>query len=412
MQKSTFTALAVLAQLFAAAAAWAQPEEPPPTEAPAPETPPPAEAPPVEAKPEAEKEQAPAAEAPATAAAPAPAEAAAEEPKKKPLPEISGHIESAYHLSLSHPEAEDPVALRSYDAIGGNSFLLHSAHLVVKHAMTDKVSATIELDGGTDANLGNGGVGLFDVQEAYATYTSPFGLYFTAGKFVTYEGIEVIEGPANPTITRGYLFGLAEAFTHIGAKLHYKAGDVADIGVGVVNGWDLYVDNNDAKTGIFRVGLTPVKQFWIAFSGSYGAERADSNNDRRLSLDATGAVVPSDMITFNFQANYGQEPNVPLAAPAVGTVDGSWMGFGLQPVLKVDAFSFGARFEYFADKEGTRTGAPGTDVKVWNVTATPGYTIDEALQLRAEYRLDGANEEIFNGEDKQHTVAAAVSYLF
>jgi len=340
------------------------------------------------------------------------AAAAPEEEKKAPALEVSGYVEAAYHLNLSHPEAEDPVALRSYDAVGGNSFLLHAAHLALKHSMSKEVSAVIELDGGTDAVVNNGGLGLFDVQEAYASYTSPFGLSFTAGKFATYEGIEVIEGPMNPTVTRGFLYGLAEPFTHIGAKVHYKLGDVADIGVGVVNGWDLYVDNNDAKTGIFRLGLTPVEQFWIAFSGSYGAERADSNTDRRLSLDATGAIVPSDAISFNFQANYGQEPNVPLAAPGVGTVDGSWLGVGVQPVLKVEGFSLGARFEYFADTKGTRTGAPGTDVKVWNATVTPGYTIDDALQLRAEYRFDKADQDIFNNKDKQHTVAAAVSYLF
>jgi hypothetical protein len=262
------------------------------------------------------------AQEPAAAAAPA-----------APLPTIGGHVEAAYHANLSHPEAEDPVALRSYDALGGNSFLLHAAHLVVEHAVSDAVSAVIELDGGSDANVDNGGLGIFDVQEAHATYRAPFGLSFTGGKFVTYEGIEVIEGPANPTITRGFLYGLAEAYTHVGAKVHYAVDDVADVGVGVVNGWDLYVDNNDAKTGIFRIGFTPVKQFRIAFSGSYGAERADSNDDRRLSLDATGALIPSDTITFNFQANYGQEPNVPLVAPGVGSVDGSWLGFGLQPVL-------------------------------------------------------------------------------
>jgi hypothetical protein len=337
-----------------------------------------------------------------------PAAEALEEHATSTAPEIGGHVEAGYHLNLSNPEATDPVPLRSYDGLSGHSFLLHTAHLVLKHSFSEAVSAVIEIDGGSDAAITNGGLSLFDVQEAYATYATDFGLSFTAGKFVTYEGIEVIEGPMNPTVTRGFLFGLAEPYTHIGAKVHQKIGDVADIGVGVVNGWDLYVDNNDAKTFIARLGLTPIEEFWAGVSASYGAERADSNDDRRLSLDLTGAVIPSDMIAINFQANYGSEP--------IGPVDASWVGFGVQPVLKSGGFSAGLRFEYFSDTEGSRTGATGTDINVWNLTVTPGYSI-EGWMARAEYRLDSANEPIFFGssgasQEQQHTIAAAVSYMF
>src|SRR5258708_16699814 len=98
------------------------------------------------------------------------------------------------------------------------------------------------------------------------------GFTFTAGKFATYEGIEVIEGPADPTITRGFLFWLAEPVTHVGAKLHYTTGPV-DVGVGLVNGWDtnntLFEtgDNNNQKTLIWRAAVTPSPMFFAAFSG-------------------------------------------------------------------------------------------------------------------------------------------------
>jgi len=331
---------------------------------------------------------------------------------------------------MTHPDAEEPVKLRSFDVRGGNSFLLHAAHLVVKHAFSESVSGVIELDAGEDAyqtsgaTFGSNGPNIFDVQEAYATYTSPFGLSFTGGKFVTYEGIEVIEGPMNPTITRGFLFGLAEPFSYIGAKVHYSITDgdkeMANLGVGVVNGWDSYVDNNDAKTLIFRVGVTPIDQFWVAASGSFGAERPDSNDDRRLSLDLTGAVIPHEMITINFQANYGMEKDIPNPTPSL--VDGSWVGFGIQPVFKYEEFSAGLRFEYFIDNGGSRTQNWGTDTNVWNVTLTPGYTFDEKLQFRAEFRYDGSNETVYLGDiddagdqeflDAQYTIAAAVAYMF
>jgi hypothetical protein len=201
---------------------------------------------------------------------------------------------------------------------------------------------------------------------------------------------------------------------------------MANLGVGLVNGWDRYVDNNDGKTVIFRVGVTPIPEFWAAASGTYGPERADSNDDRRLSLDLTGAVIPTDMIAINFQVNYGSENDVPGTDPATGlptSTDASWVGFGLQPVIKVDGFSAGLRFEYFADNDGARTGF-GDELSVWNLTVTPGYTFDEKLQIRAEFRHDQASEEVFIGdlggadgvtrelEKSQQTIAAAVAYMF
>lgn len=373
-----------------------------------------------------------------------------EEHAQSPGPEIGGHVEAAYHLNLMDRRADDPVPLRSYDFAGGNNFILHSAHLVLKHAFNDSVSAVIEFDAGSDAAansvLTSGSAAphlpgapptnaplLFDIQEAYATYGTDFGLSVTAGKFVTYQGIEVVEGPMNPTITRGFLFGLAEPVSHLGAKIHYsvKSGDseIANAGVGIVNGWDTYLDNNRGKTLIARIGVSPVPQFWAAVSSTLGPERptgcyptgcADNNGeDQRASLDLTGAVIPNEMITINFQANTGRETYPPTVSTE--KTDARWFGLGVQPVLTMKEFKTGVRLEWFKDKENTRALTPGKDLSVWNLTVCPGYTFGEKLMLRAEYRFDKANKEIFQKRfnsgtalqrDRQHTIAAAASYMF
>src|SRR5262249_7857892 len=156
-----------------------------------------------------------------------------------------------------------------------------------------------------------------------------------------------------------------EPITHVGAKLHYATGPV-DIGVGLVNGWDtngvLFTgDNNDQKTFIWRLGVTPVPQFWAALSGTYGVEEAGQNFNPRLSVDLTGAVIPTDTVTINFQGNYGSEK---------GT-GASWLGFGVQPLLKFGAASLGARIEYFSDKTGFHLSGGkigGPDVNLLNFT--------------------------------------------
>jgi hypothetical protein len=344
---------------------------------------------------------------------------------------IGGYVEGAYHRALVSSFTAPVLLTRAYD--GANGFQLHAAHLAIKHQATEHVTGVIEFDAGSDAAVNNftaftpGTRQLFDVQEAYGVYSNN-GLTFTAGKFATYEGIEVIEGPSNPTITRGFLYYLAEPVTHVGAKLHYATGPI-DVGVGVVNGWDtnglgalpltyFTTDNNNAKTGIFRIGVTPVPQFWAAVSGTYGVEKAGIDEDPRMSLDLTGAVIPSDTVTINFQANLGSEKKAPGPLDAMGNptiVDASWMGFGVQPLLKFGAASVGARFEYFKDTKGSRT-LVANDPSYINVTLTPGYTFDGALTLRGEFRYDSSSEEVLGmpGDLKknQSSIAFSAHYVF
>jgi hypothetical protein len=339
-------------------------------------------------------------------------EAAAE----SPAPKITGFVEAGYHLLASEPDGQgSPVPLRIYDGPARHSFLLHAAHLAVSHSFNDEVNATIEMDAGSDAVITSGG-SLFDIQEAYLTY-KPSEFSLTAGKFVTYAGIEVIEGPLNPTFTRGYLFGLAEAFTHVGAKAHYTT-DMVDIGVGFINGWDQLVDINGAKMAMFKIGVTPNDTFSIAGSGyiSLGSDEGDA--DRGLnSFDITGSVSLSDAFALWFQGNFGMQKD-----PS-DVIDESynWFGLGVQPVYTADEFSFGGRIEYFNDSDGARTGLGADKASLLNITLTPGYTLAEAFTVRFEYRMDlvlsgevgGVDTtDLLAGESSQHSLGLGAHYVF
>ncbi len=195
----------------------------------------------------------------------APAEAAPPAPTY-PQTTIGGGIEGSWSRMLGAPHPGDSVApTRAYDS--SNGFLLNQASLSLKHQLNEAVYGVIRFDAGSNAAVNNFTAGsghqqLFDVREAYAV-AQGYGLVFTAGKFVTYQGIEVVDGWLDPTITRGFLYYLAEPVTHVGAKLHYTT-PMFDVGVGVVNGWDtnngvFYTgDNNPMKTFIWRLAATTV----------------------------------------------------------------------------------------------------------------------------------------------------------
>jgi hypothetical protein len=377
---------------------------------PAPAAPPPAMAepaapvaPPPEAAPPAEVAAAVAPEAPA-----APASAA---------PTITGYVEAGYSINFSDTDVGHPVKLHVYDP-AGHSFALHAAHLAITHKFSDAISAVVEIDAGRDAVANAGLHGYpwtndpqfaFDVQEAYANYAA--GMFtLTAGKFVTYEGIEVIEGPLNPTISRGLLYGWAEPFTHTGVKLHFQPVDAFNIGVGIVNGWDQIADNNGAKTIIARMAVTTPVVF-AALSGSIGGEQNHENGNPRYSIDLTGSITASPSFVLWFQGNVGGEKNVSLANMQTGKA--TWWGLGLQPVFTEGAFSLGGRLELFSDNEGARTGIKG---KFYNITITPGIKLADPFKIRAEFRADIASDNVLgkdtNPKKNQFTGALSAEYTF
>jgi hypothetical protein len=356
---------------------------------------------------------------------------------------VTGYVDAAWHQDLNRNSVHDPARLRAYDGPGG--FVLHAAHLAVAHSFSPEASAFVSLDFGSDATVNSfnyapssaGGGMPADVREGYAKWT-PGDFTLQVGKFVTLNGIEVVDGPLNPTITRGFLFWLAEPVGHTGAKINYALMEgKAHIGLGLVNGWDRLYDNNNQKTFLFNADVAPDPMFHAQISGSYGAERGpdngvaavapapgipggpDGDKDGRLTIDLTGAVV-LDSLTLNFQGLIGSEKfrNGIAASGLAGGGDGtatsdSWFGFGIQPVYTMDAFSLGARLEYFNDKHGTRLAANGVNgvdkASLLNFTITPGYMLSKSFTVRAEFRVDdclggkdaagGDFKKIFGGGD-------------
>jgi hypothetical protein len=360
---------------------------------------PPAAAPPVEM----EMGPGPAAPPPVMAETTVAEEATVAEPAS-PLPTVSGYVEAGYNINFTDSNVAHPAKLRVYDA-PGHSFALHAAHLAISHKFNDNIGAMISIDAGRDAVIDAGGAYPylispqfgFDIREAYAFYGSN-GWTLTAGKFVTYEGIEVIDGPLNPTITRGLLYGFAEPFTHTGVKLHYQPADELNIGIGVVNGWDVIGDNNGMKTIIARIAITPSDKFFVALSGSVGSEQAGNNDNHRVSIDLTGAITASESFQLWFQGNFGSEKIPAMGGP---DVKATWWGIGLQPVITAGDFTLGGRLEYFADPKGVRV-ALGPQGKFFNVTLAPGIKLAPPFKIRFELRADIASEKVL-GKDSDPT---------
>jgi len=344
-------------------------------------------------------------------------------------PTFSGYLETGYNYNFNNPTTSNRD--RSFDNTA-NTFNLHAFQLQAQGKTADGNSGyTAKALSGDDATVLNGasgnGAGNVAIEEAYAWYKAPLGsgLTITAGKFVTFEGIEVIEGNQDYTVSRGLLFGLAEPFTHTGVKADYQFTKVLDLALGVVNGWDVAVDNNTGKTVIGRLGVNLGDPFSGGLSFIYGPEKAGfagsllNTDDERTSIDGTFSTVFNKTFTLAYQVNYGEEDQASTyaeshngtVAPA-GSTYATWFGFGIQPKVTItDKFWIGGRYEYFEDKDGARLAANGIAVpkaatcSVQDFTIAPAWNLTSALVFQTEFRYDWSNQTIF---DQRNSAGAAV----
>jgi hypothetical protein len=307
-------------------------------------------------------------------------------------PKLSGFVDTTYNYNVNRP-ASGKNTYFSYDA-RHNNFSLNTADVALSGGAADGFSYYVQVDMGANAALDGAGYDatIFDVQEAYAQYESKDKWGIKVGKFVTYNGIEVIESPSDPTISRGYLFGFAEPFTHIGAVVTYRASGTVDFAIGAINGWDLLADTNKFKMVVAKLGLNFGDPLGLTISSYAGPDQAGNNDHWRATFDVTG-VSKHGNTTINFQGNYGFEQKVTMAGE-----DDSWFGFGIQPVFKLDdRLSLGVRGEMFRDDKGSRGVLP--QALLFNVTVAPAFSLTPSLVLRAEARLDASNKDAFDAHD-------------
>jgi len=342
---------------------------------------------------------------------------AQKQPSAPPLitmPKINGFIDTTYNYNFAKPAGQVTVLGNPHTSTAGpnnvssfvtksNNITFNAAQLNINGSVKD-ANYVIKLVAGSDANVihpsGGGGTSNFDVEEAY--FTTPLlntGFNLKLGKFVTTEGIEVIESINDPTISRGYLFGFAEPFTQVGFLLsHPLPGPLSGLTLqgGVANGWDTLVGNNPGETFLGGLAINYGDTATGTLSVYYGPQQAGNDSHNRTSVDLTIANKPLPkllpQLTLNLQGNYGQEGGV-------SGHDDRWYGFGIQPVYQfTDKFSIGGRIEQMQNKFGSRF---GTNVggKLTNFTITPAYKLTDNLTARIEYRHDIADKGFFDGKD-------------
>jgi hypothetical protein len=336
----------------------------------------------------------------------------------KDLLGLSIYLQGGYTYNFNNPDSMTNEQ-RIFDS-KADTFLIDLAELqFAKDPAVGGLGYKLKLSYGETAKyIHSAGLGNpddeFDLTEAYVNYVAPLGsgLKLQFGKFVTYNGAEVIEARDDFNYSRSFLFNYAIPFTHTGFMAGYKFSEAFTVSLYLVNGWDNTDDNNKGKTFGASFAVTPIKPVQLTFNFTYGPEQPNNTSNNRFLFDWIGVFQATKSLTLMANVDYAHEENDPLNAGK----DSEW--YGVAGYVKYDFtgfFSTSIRAEYFNDEDGVRTGIAQA---LKEITLTPEFKIAKTLLVRPEYRHDWSTQNAFDSEHNtfdtksQDTIAIGVMYTW
>ena len=327
---------------------------------------------------------------------------------------ISGSVDAYYRHNFDNNGTNNYTSFTNSQ----NSFEIGMASIRADAtALSGKVSATIDLgfgrraeefsynDGVTAAGK-NGYVSLSNIKQLYMTFAASSKLKFTAGKFGTHVGYELLDAPLNRNYSMSYMFTNGPFF-HTGVKADLTAGPLGFM-LGVTNFTDQATSTIPTKSIIGQIsGGTSNGNFKAFFNyvGSYGSTslQIPGGLESLSQYDLVMTGVLSSKFNIGFNGTIQQRDN--------GLTSGSWQGAALY--LNVDpsaSFGLTLRSEYISDKDMVYFGTEN----IFANTLSVNYKVGP-FTLIPELRVESAQSPIFlknNGDESKSTATALVAAIY
>jgi hypothetical protein len=378
---------------------------------------------------------------------PAPPDAADAQPAadKSPLEGVVFAIglDGYYSWNANHPLGRINL-LRAYD-VSSNSFSLNQANVIVERApdvpngrrvglrldlMYGQATETLQ---GSAANEPRPQV-YRNVFQAYGSYVVPAGkgLQVDFGKFASALGFENNYTKDQINYSRSYFFNYLP-FYHFGLRATYPVNDRLSLTYWLVNGAQQSEDFNGFKSQAAIVTIKPVPS--VSWNVNYytGREARDLNPALNPGLPtlptqpglSAEAVTLPDRSRLHIVDTYaawtkgsvllGAEADYVAVRPDAGT-SSTVKGGALYVQYSLSAqVQFAVRYELFRDPAGLFS---GIEQNLRDVTVTATYQLADGMMLRAEWRRDSADHDVFLGpslDDRrpaQQTLTAGLVWWF
>ena len=268
---------------------------------------------------------------------------------------------------------------------------------------------TDDQQSGTDDTARND---IFTIATANLTWDVPVAgrrVPVTMGKMYTWIGYELVENIGNPNYSHGIVYNNAIPFTHMGVSVNvseFLPSDKHSLTFYYVNGWDSFIDNNEAKSWGFYHTWQPNDDFFISLAAIHGPEgwnkrsggptaddfvsRNNGGDTMMYDIVATYSLPQVEKLSLGFNWDHGYVEDFRGHDPdGDGLVNGTsgahwWAAVGYLMYDYTDAQQGALRYEYFDDTDGAKAFAGS----MYSITYTQNMKIHENLLLRPEVRYN------------------------
>lgn len=340
--------------------------------------------------------------------------------------EISGFVSASYFYNFNTPNSRENTG-RGFD-VKSAEFMINKAVLTLERpveynafdwAAGYKVTTVFGQDASymqpAGFDLGADG----DLFEANLTVNAPLGngLKVTLGICGTVIGYESTMTEQNFNWSGGYLWTLAEPFTHTGVMLKYMITPELESTIMINNGWDNVDDNNNALSYIGQLTWTPNDNNTVSLIGYGGPEQDDNSSNWRSGIEGWAEHRFTPQIKTAVQIDFGREAGADANG---GTAD--WFGTGLWLIYEpAEKWTMALRGDYFNDNDGVRTSdapanapfAANTGQELYSLTYTLNFKPVPEVRIAPEIRWDRSSwNDAFDGHQDQVTIGFGAAYFY
>lgn len=188
---------------------------------------------------------------------------------------LTGDIDIYYRYNAGGTKHPDSYTSFTQTA---NSFELGMASLKLEtSALSDKVDAVVDVGFGSrarDFSYNDSGA-MAMVKQAYIVYRLNNHIKFTAGKFATHIGYELVDPICNNNYSMSYMFTNGPFF-HTGAKATYSVGKI-EVSAGIADHFDQTISKSSTRDLIGQLVYT-LNDKWcytLNYWGFYGEHNLD-----------------------------------------------------------------------------------------------------------------------------------------
>jgi Putative beta-barrel porin-2, OmpL-like. bbp2 len=275
-------------------------------------------------------------------------------------------------------------------------------------ALSGKVGATIDLGFGrraeefsyNDGEAKNGFASLSLLKQAYITYAPTKKLKFTAGKFTTHVGYEMLDAQLNKNYSMSYMFTNGPFF-HTGIKAEYNITGPLSFMVGIANYVDQTIASTSAKNAIAQISYTSKSEkvkAYLNYSGFAGSD-SGANPSALKSIHQIDVVVNT---VINKKLSLGYNGTIQLR-DSINAKKGNWMGNALYATYDYNnKIGLSGRSELITDAKNSFFSIK----HIWATTLSLNYKVGP-LTIIPELRYETASSNFYLKEDGSGTRSTA-----